>query len=327
MTETKEKLRKEFNKQGNTIFSAKDFVDRERNIVSVSPMVDFALKGGIPEGSWVILSGLPKCGKSITALQIAANAQQQYGKPVYYGNVEHRVDKKELHGVHGLDIEAVEMIQSSPTNIFTGVDFLTRFHQVVWDVPECVLIIDSTSALCGEGEFKGEFSAMGRAEGPKLLAKFCRKLTGVVPVQKSIIIVIQHLIANTSGYGEPYFEDGGRKMQHQASTKLRCTSFQKWENAKKDDQIGQVINWQVKEAALTKPGTKFQSYLRYGYGLDNIKEYVTLGLDMGIIDQAKAWFTVPGCEKKINGEDNVRQYYVDNPEALEDLKTQIKSML
>jgi recombination protein RecA len=326
MADVKDKLRKEFNKQGDTIFSAKDFADRERKIVSVSPMVDYAIKG-IPEGSWVILSGIPKCGKSITALQIAANAQQQYGKPVYYGNVEHRVDEKELYGVHGLDVEAMEMIQSSPTNILTGVDFLTRFHQVVWDVPECVLIIDSTSALCGEGEFKGEFSAMGRAEGPKLLAKFTRKLMGVVPVQKSIVIIIQHLIANTSGYGEPYFEDGGRKVQHVASTKLRCTAFQKWENAKKDDQIGQVINWQVKEAALTKKGGKFQSYLRFGYGLDDIKEYITLGMDMGIIDKGGAWFTVPGCEKKLNGEDNVRQYYVDNPEALEYLKTQVQSML
>lgn len=325
--EQKEKLRKEFNKQGNNIFSAKDFVDRDRNIISVSPMVDFSLGGGIPEGSWVILSGLPKCGKSITALQIAANAQQQYGKPVYYGNVEHRVDKKELNGVHGLDVEAMEMVQSSPTKILTGVDFLTIFHQIVWDVPECVLIIDSTSALCGEGEFSGEFSAMGRNEGPKLLAKFCRKLTGVVPVQKALIIVVQHLIANTSGYGEPWYEDGGRKMQHAASTKLRCTTFQKWDNSKKE-QIGQVINWQIKEAALTKPGGKFQSYLRYGYGLDDIKEYITLGLDMGILSKSgKGWFSIPEYEKQINGEDNVRQYYQENPQQFENLKTQIKNML
>ena len=324
--ERRERLRKEVNKKyGEVVVPAATKINQNRKIVSVSPIADINLGGGVPEGSWLILSGLPKAGKTVTALQVAANAQAQYNKPVYIGNVEHRINKKELQGIHGINIDKIEMIQSRKGKILSAQEFLQEFTTVIKDVPDCVLIIDSTSALCSEGEFANEMKAATRNEGPKLLAQFCRKMTGVVPVNNTLVIVIQHLIANTSGYGEAWFEDGGRKIQHQADTKLRCTSFQKWENAKKDDQIGQVINWQVKTAALTKPGGKFQSYLRYGYGIDDIKEYISLCLDMGIINKGGAWYKFG--EYKLQGEDNLRIKLADDIEAFETLKTSVHGML
>lgn len=321
----RELLRKEIiKKHGKVIVPANELVNNKKKIISVSPIADYNLSGGIPEGSWLILSGVPKAGKTVTALQIAANAQRQYNKPVYIGSVEHRINNKELSGIHGLDTKNIEMIQSTQGKILSGQEFLQEFTSVIKDVPEAVLIIDSSSALCAEGEFSSEIKSSGRNEGPKLLATFCRRMTGVVPVQNTLVIVIQHLIANTSGYGEPYYEDGGRKMQHQADTKLRCTSFQKWENTKKD-QVGQVINWHVKTAALTRPGRKFQSYLRYEYGLDDIKEYMMLGCDMGIIDKKGSWMTFK--DYKVQGEDPFRQQLIDDPQMFDELKQTIQGMI
>jgi len=326
LIQKREQFRKETNKKyGEVVIPANQLVTRNRKVIPISPIADFNLGGGVPEGSWLILSGLPKCGKTVTALQIAANAQQIYDKPVYIGSVEHRIEKKELEGIHGLNVDEVDIIQSTAGKILTAQEFLQEFTTAIKDVPECVLVIDSTSALCAEGEFASEMKSAGRNEGPKLLAQFCRKMTGVVPVQNSLIIVIQHLIANTSGYGEPWFEDGGRKIQHQADTKLRCTTFQKWENSKKTDQIGQVINWQIKTAALTKPGGKFQSYLRYGYGLDDIKEYISLGLDMGIMDKKQSWYSFE--DERAHGEDQLYSLFSEDAVRLATLKDQVKIML
>jgi recombination protein RecA len=322
----RERLRKEANKKyGEVIIPASKIIEKERQVISMSPMADYNLNGGIPEGSWLLLSGPPKCGKTCAALQIAANAQLQYGKPIYYGNVEHRVEKKELTGIHGLNTDEIEMIQSREGKIMSAQEHLQQYTLILKDVPGCILIIDSTSALCSESEAGSEITATARNEGPKLLATFCRRMVPVVSVNRALVVVIQHLIANTSGYGEPYFEDGGRKIQHAASTKLRCVGVQKWENSKKDDQIGQVLTWHIKEAALTKPGGKFQSYLRYGYGTDDIKEYISLGLDMGIIDKGGAWYNYAG--QRAQGEENLRQLFVDSPEHLTALKAQIESML
>jgi recombination protein RecA len=325
LTARREQLRKEITKKhGKVIISANEIVNKERKIISVSPIADYNLNGGVPEGSWLLLSGSPKCGKTTTALQIAANAQQQYGKPVYYGNVEQRIEKKELTGIHGLDINDLEIIQSYEGKILSAQEHLQEYTTVLKDVPGCVLIIDSTSALCSEGEFSSDITAQARNEGPKLLATFCRRMAPVVPINKALVIVIQHLIANTSGYGESQFEDGGRKMQYQGDTKLRCTSSQKWENTKKE-QIGQILNWQVKTAALTKPGGKFQSYLRYGYGLDDIKELISLGLDMGIIEKGGAWYT--WGEQKCQGEEKLQNFLSEDSARIQLLKEQIEKML
>ena len=53
------------------------------------------------------------------------------------------------------------------------------------------------------------------------MASFCRKLGNVVPVNRSIVWIIQHLIANTSGYGSPFMEDGGNKIVYQGDVKIR----------------------------------------------------------------------------------------------------------
>lgn len=321
----REQLRKEITKKyGEVIIPATQIVEKERKVISVSPIADYNLNGGVPEGSWLLLSGAPKCGKTTTALQIAANAQNQYGKPVYYGNVEQRIEKKELTGIHGLNIGDMEIVQSYEGKILSAQEHLQEYTTILKDVPGCILIIDSTSALCSEGEFASDITAQARNEGPKLLATFCRRMAPIVPVNKALVIIIQHLIANTSGFGEAQFEDGGRKMQYQGDTKLRCTSFQKWENTKKE-QIGQILNWQVKTAALTKPGGKFQSYLRYGYGIDDIKEYISLGLDMGIIEKGGSWYTFG--DNKCQGEDKLQNLLLEDSTKIQLLKQQIESML
>ena len=324
-----DKLKKETNKKygTNVIINASTIVEKERKIISASPTLDFALNGGIPEGSWVLLSGTPKSGKSTLALQIAANAQQQYDKQVFLGNVEHRINKKELSGIHNLDVSKIEVIQSQKGKILVAQDFLQEFTNIIKTVPGCVLIIDSTSALCAEKEFTEDITSQARNEGPKLLATFCRKMASIVPVQDVTLIIIQHLIANTSGYGSPYYEDGGNKIQYQADIKLRCNSFSKWNSIQNDDstRIGQVVTWQVITSALGAPGGKVQSYIRYGYGIDDVKEYLGLALDLGIIEKGGSWYSISfnGAENKYQGEEKTRLAIMENAELFQHIKKQV----
>jgi len=320
-------LKKDINKKydSNVFINAQEIVDQDRKIVSASPALDFGLNGGVVEGSWLLLSGTPKCGKSTLALQICANAQSQYNKPIFIGNIEHRLNKKEFSGIHNLNISNIEIIQSQKNKILMAQDFLTEFVNIITTVPECVLIIDSSSALCSTNEYSNDITSQSRNEGPKLLANFCRKMASVVPVQKSILIIIQHLISNTSGYGSPFYEDGGHKIQYQGDTKIRCTSFQKWELKPGDEstRVGQTVNWQIITSALGPPGGKVQSYLRYGYGIDGIKEVINLGMDFGIIEKAGSWLTFG--ETKCQGEENMRNILLNDNNQLIELKQLIQT--
>ena len=53
---------------GNVIHDPASILDQELSIISVSPKIDIALGGGVPEGSLFILTGPEKVGKTVTAL-------------------------------------------------------------------------------------------------------------------------------------------------------------------------------------------------------------------------------------------------------------------
>ena len=74
--------------------------------ITVSPALDLALNGGLLEGSWTIVSGDPKTGKSTTCLQVCKNAQDE-GRPVIYIDGESRLKAYNLVGTQGLDLEKI----------------------------------------------------------------------------------------------------------------------------------------------------------------------------------------------------------------------------
>src|SRR5688500_1250385 len=101
-----------FEKYGNLIFSAKSVTGDDKKVISVSPAFDL-MTGGIPEGCFVALTGKEKIGKTLLALSIAAQAQKiEYANPelcpngrvVFYLNAEHRIKKRDLEGIEGLDL-------------------------------------------------------------------------------------------------------------------------------------------------------------------------------------------------------------------------------
>ena len=68
-------LEKEYGK--SAFFTADTLLNVEDTVIPVSPALDLILSGGIPEGSFVLLTGPPKIGKTTMCLQFAANAQKE----------------------------------------------------------------------------------------------------------------------------------------------------------------------------------------------------------------------------------------------------------
>jgi recombination protein RecA len=328
MSEALEKILKK--KYGDIFLSADKITQREKVIIPVSPKLDIGLSGGIPEGSWFIISGNPKLGKSSLALTFCATAQkEEHGaRKCYYLDAEGRLEKKILSGIKGLQQDKLTVIKSSQGNILSAEKFLTIAEQIIKNEPNIVLVIDSASAMCSQSEMDSEeIKGTGRNNGPKLLAEFTRKLANVVPVQNTIIIIIQHMIANTSGYGPSLMEDGGNKIKFQCDAKLRGRTFTKWEdNSKK--QIGQIVTWDVVYSALGAPGATVESYIRYGQGIDDAWELIDIAIDLDLIEKGGSWFTIKFLpeEVKLQGQNKVWQYFKDNTQDFDELKKQIRKL-
>jgi recombination protein RecA len=318
------------------IVTGNAIIDRKSVVIPVSPSLDILLNGGIPEGSFVVLTGQPKCGKTTSSLDFAATAQQEKYKgnlksprEVYYLNIEGRLKKRDLEGIPGLLLDRFHVIGSQQGKILHAEEYLQIAEKIINEVPGSVLIIDSYSALCTEAEITSEMDKMQRADGAKLLAKFCRKVANVIPVNKNIVIGITHLMGNPTGYGAEFKEKSGQAIAYQTDIKLRAKTFKPWTLGADNTQIGQEIEWQVICSALGPPGGNITSYIRYGQGIDKYTEAISLGSDMGLIHKGGAWYTL-NCvddKPKFQGTEKVRQYLVEHPEVYEQLVVSIKDMM
>lgn len=313
--------------------SARALLDRKSVVIPVSPVIDVMLGGGVPEGSFVIPTGPPKVGKSTFSLQLAANAiRPEYacelkpgGREIFIFNIEGRLKERDLLGIQGMNFDKVHLIQSEPGNILVAEDYIERGERLINERPGDVFIFDSFSALCTQERMDASLRDRFRDNTSLLLAAFCKRISNVIPINRSIVIGITHMIANQGGMGHsPWSEASGQKIQYQVDVKLKATHKIPWTVG--ETQIGQEVHWKCETSAIGPPGGKCVSLLRYGYGLDKEAEIITLASDFGIVEKGGAWYTFPDGTKA-QGLEKARDYLVANPEVYESIYKQIREML
>jgi recombination protein RecA len=340
--------------------SGRDLYDKIPDVISISPCIDFGLSGGIPKGVWVVLSGPAKAGKTSLSLRIAACCQKVGMKDVYYIDAEGRFKTMNIRGTPGLDVDNFFLVRSTIDKIYTGEELVEIAIQLIKDKPNSVFILDSASALCPEGEMNSDVAANARLSTPKLLATFFRRVGTILPPTESIFIVIQHVIANTSGYGASTMEDGGNKIKYQADVRMRCKRVEPWTDGPK--QIGQLLTWEVEASALGPPHIPTQSYLRYGIGIDVVQELVNMASDLALINKGGAWYSfytekkakekgqppeiikspmlddenflkycsekqLDPMELKFQGEHRIREFIGEHPQLYDIINEKLRSML
>ena len=303
-------------------------------VIPVSPKIDLMLGGGIPEGSLCIITGPPKIGKTTTCLQFAANAQRpehnsEWGpRKVYFFNVEGRIKDRDLEGINGLILtkDRFKVIRSQPGNILTGEKYISYCEQFINTEPGSVFVIDSFSALCTSGEMEAEIGERYRADAPVLLARFCRRISNVLPVNKGILLGVTHIIANQGQGMKVWIEASGRKLQYQVDVKLRGTHQTPWMSG--ETQIGQEIHWVCETSAIGPPGGKCSGILRYNYGLDKEAEILDVACDLGLVKKGGAWYTINtgNEEEKFQGLENVHKALEDNEKLYKSLSDQLFEM-
>jgi recombination protein RecA len=334
MKSVEDVILKEFGK--GALSHGQSILDAENKIIPVSPALDLILGGGIPEGSFVVFTGPPKVGKTSSALDFAATAQQleyacdigrKEGRHVYYSSVEGRLKKRDLEGIKHLDLDPKNftIIKSFPGHILSGEQFIDINERLINDKPGDIFIIDSFSALCTAGEMKAEIGDRYRADAPLLLARFCRRISNVIPVNKSIVIGITHIISDQSRSMAQWSEASGQKLKYQSDVKLRATHFKAWNSG--EVQIGQEIHWNCETAALnTPPGGKCVSKFRYGYGLDKAAELIVMAVDLGLVTKGGAWYKFPDGQRG-QGIDKSAELLRNDSKLYDDLNGKIREML
>lgn len=320
-------------KFGDVLFGGNIVAEAKNIVIPVSPSIDIMLGGGIPEGSLTIVTGLQKLGKTSLCLHFAGNAQNikyanemcsKEGRHVYFFNVEGRIKSRDLLGIKHLNIDESRftIIGSKLGKILTAEDYIDIAEKLINEKPGSIFIFDSFSALCTEEEYTAEIGKKRRDNTPQLLAMFCRRISNVLPVNKSIFMGITHLMAN-QGFGmTQWTEASGQKLKYAVDVKLRAKYCQPWKVG--ETQIGQDVYWECDSSAIGPPGGKAKSKLRYGYGLDCEAELIDFAVDLGLIEKKTSWYTYG--EDKAQGLENMRAILLEKPEKLAELDKQVREM-
>ena len=330
------KMDKDFiKKYGDYVTTGDKVLEQKRSYknISISPAIDLALGGGVKEGSWMILSGPPKVGKTTTTMQIIANCQA-LGRKIIYLDVEGRLKEMNFE-VPGIDPSKIQVIRSGdePLPAETFLDIARKLVSAK-ENEGCVLVIDSISSLIPLRDLDEDISGMTRPGLPKILSDFVKKLGQTVPNQKCLIILITHMITNTSGYGKSKMADGGVKIQFQADTRMEVKGVTPWESSgstkENKNVIGLKVTWDILCSSIGAPHKACESWIRFGHGIDKVQEILMIAIDLGLISVAGSWYNLDFIESekvKVQGQEKAYNYLKEHPEAYLSLESKVKEML
>jgi recombination protein RecA len=330
-------------KYGDIIKTGTQILENKKSLktVSISPVFDITLKGGIREGTWVMVSGAQKSGKTTMLMQLAYNCQKE-GRTVIYINSEGRLSEMNFE-VEGLDPEKMIIITAEDQPLSAEIYLDVALQLISSKENEGALcIIDSVSSLIPSKELEEDITGSMRPGLPKILSNFVKKAGQIVPNNKIIMALVTHMITNTSGYGPTKMADCGVKIQYQADTRIEVKNIEPWVN--KEVQIGQAVNWKVHYSSMGATAVECKSWIRYGKGIDYTQELLILGEELGLIDKAGAWYTCdflkddPSFTKlfpdedpekfcKFQGQEKTYAFLSENQPVLDLLNQKIKEML
>ena len=266
------------------------------------------------------------------ALNIARNAQQ-IGCPIFYLNVEARIKPRDLEGIHGLNIDNFNVIgsyyKSKKTEILSAEKYLGEAEKIIHTIPRSIIIVDSVSHLITQKELAKDLGEKDYAPGPVLMSQFLKRIYNVLAVNDVVLISILHYTTNMDPNSrKKKHKSGGRKIAHAADVDLEAKYF-KINKDHENTPISQNVVWQTLSTAFLPPGQEVTSILRYGYGVDDIGEWMQLGQDLALVDVKGAWYSLAFEEdgKQAQGQEKFRQLLVDNPDMLQALQVKVKEML
>lgn len=278
---------------------------RQRHFISVSPSWDMNV-GPVVDGTWMLISGPEKSGKSSIALNVCREAQkpENGSRPVFYFDIECRIEKRDLEGARGLDLSEGRFthIRGVKGAALVTTDHYRAAERVLKDIPGAVVVFDSLSAMVPPSTAENGVNESGdRSSSYRMAGQFCGMLQSVVPANGSIFIGIAHQYNNTGGGQAVWKEKIPNAFKYQGTIHLQVKWGERWRTGGKGDeakgpQIGIIPHIFVKTASHGTPGTEFPLHLRYGLGIDKTYELLQIGVELGLIEQAYAWLSLPWAE-------------------------------
>lgn len=306
---------------------------RSRDVLHAPLSLDIALSGGIPDGTICLITGKPKTGKTTLCLELLRNAQI-LNRPAFYINIEKRCTPALLSTIQGLDPAKLQIVPHQIDKPLTAEDYLNIIERIAKTQKKAVVVIDSIAALSTMTEQEEQIGSNKDMAGPaKLLSAFFRRAQQIVDTNDVILIFISQMMTNREPRGPKYVEKGGVAIQYACSVWLKVTWMKQWErNEETNAPDGHDMHITVQSSAMGRPFLPCVLPLRYGIGIDTVRDIVTTAENLGLIEKAGSWYSISmfadgNDPPKFQGLARLSNFLKENPEKLKQLEIEIRDIV
>ncbi|MCP5419886.1 MAG: recombinase RecA [Gammaproteobacteria bacterium] len=286
-------------------------------ISSGSLSLDIALGvGGLPRGRVVEIYGPESSGKTTLTLQVIAEAQRMGGTAAFI-DAEHALDP--IYAAK-LGVNVDDLLISQPD---TGEQALEIADMLVRSSAVDVVVIDSVAALTPKSELEGEMGDSHVGLQARLMSQALRKLTANIKRSNTLVIFINQIRMKIGVmFGSPETTTGGNALKFYSSVRLdirRIGAIKKGE-----DIIGSETRVKVIKNKVAPPFKQAEFEILYDQGISRLGEVIELGVKIGLIDKAGAWYSYQG-NRIGQGKENARTFLKENSSLAQDLEDKIRA--
>ena len=316
---TLEKLDKAYGK--GTVMKMGDSPDTTVEATSSGSLgLDIALGvGGYPKGRVIEVYGPESSGKTTLTLHALAECQKKGGIAAFI-DAEHAFDRFYAENL-GVDIE--NLIISQPDN---GEQALEITDNLIRSGAIDMVIIDSVAALTPKSEIEGEMGDSKMGLHARLMSQALRKLTASISKTNCTVFFINQLREKIGVmFGNPETTTGGNALKFYASIRI---DIRRSTQIKNNDGgvVGNRTRVKIVKNKVAPPFKLAEFDIMYGKGISKVGEIIDLAVNAEIINKSGSWFSYEGT-KLGQGRDAVKGILSDNPELMEKLEKQIKSLV
>ncbi len=288
------------------------------DVVSTGSLnIDIALGiGGLPRGRVIEIYGPESSGKTTLTLHAIAECQKNGGTAAFI-DAEHALDPEYARKL-GVDVD--NLLISQPD---TGEQALEITDMLVRSSAVDMVVVDSVAALTPKAEIEGDMGDSHMGLQARLMSQALRKLTANIKRSNTMVIFINQIRMKIGVmFGSPETTTGGNALKFYASVRI---DIRRIGAIKKGDEIvGNSTRVKVVKNKVAPPFKQAEFEILYGEGISLEGELIDLGVELGMVKKAGAWYSYR--DKKIGqGKENVRQFLKENRDIADEIEQAIRS--
>lgn len=279
--------------------------------------LDLALGiGGIPRGRVTEIFGSEASGKTTLAQHIIAETQK-LGGIVAYIDAEHALDP--VYAAN-CGVNTDDLLISQPD---FGEEALEITETLVRSGGVDAIIIDSVAALVPKAEIEGDMGDAHIGLQARLMSQALRKLTAAIGRSKTAVIFINQLREKVGiVFGNPEITPGGRALKFYSSVRI---DLRRGDSIKQGSEIiGTRVRAKVVKNKTAPPFRTATFDLMFNHGISKEGDLIDLGVTMGLVKKAGAFFTY-GETKLGQGRENTKEYLKQHPELSTQIEQEIRT--